>query len=131
MPAWSSRATPSPAEGPISPANQFWFNSALQPHPYDLASALRRLEQAGFHRRDGVLYDRDGHAVEFSLATNAGNHSREQIAAMIQQDLEAIGIHVNLVTLDFPSLIERMTKTFNTKPACWDSPIWTSTPAAR
>jgi peptide/nickel transport system substrate-binding protein len=101
-----------PSKGPISPANKFWFNSALQPHPYDLASALRRLEQAGFHRRDGVLYDRDGHAVEFSLATNAGNHSREQMAAMIQQDLEAIGIHVNLVTLDFPSLIERMTKTF-------------------
>jgi peptide/nickel transport system substrate-binding protein len=101
-----------PSEGPISPANKFWFNTALQPHPYDVASALRRLEQEGFHRRDGALYDRDGHAVEFSLATNAGNHSREQMAAMIQQDLQTIGIRVNVVTLDFPSLIERITKTF-------------------
>jgi peptide/nickel transport system substrate-binding protein len=101
-----------PSAGPISPANKFWFNATLQPHPYNVASALSRLEQEGFHRRAGVLYDRDGHAVEFSLATNAGNHSREQMAAMIQQDLEAIGIHVNVVTLDFPSLIERMTKTF-------------------
>jgi peptide/nickel transport system substrate-binding protein len=107
---YKGHATPS--EGPISPANKFWFNTALQPHPYDVASALRRLEQAGFRRRDGMLYDHDGHAVEFSLATNAGNRSREQMAAMIQQDLRAIGIRVSVVTLDFPSLIERMTQTF-------------------
>ena len=29
---------------------------------------------------------------------------------MIQQDLSQIGIKVNLVTLDFPSLIERITR---------------------
>jgi peptide/nickel transport system substrate-binding protein len=32
---------------------------------------------------------------------------------MIQEDLQKIGIQVNVVTLDFPSLIERMTQTFN------------------
>ena len=32
---------------------------------------------------------------------------------MIQQDLLQIGVKVNLVTLDFPSLIERMTRTFD------------------
>ncbi|HEX3743718.1 MAG TPA: ABC transporter substrate-binding protein [Bryobacteraceae bacterium] len=101
-----------PALGPISPANKFWVNASLRPHPYDVASALHRLQQEGFTRRNGVLYDREGHAVEFSLATNAGNRSREQMAAMIQQDLQAIGIHLTVVTLDFPSLIERMTKTY-------------------
>jgi peptide/nickel transport system substrate-binding protein len=101
-----------PSEGPISPANKLWVNAALRPHPYDVASAMGRLGQEGFHRRDGVLYDRDGHEVEFSLATNAGNRSREQIAAMIQQDLKAIGIRMTVVTLDFPSLIERMTQTY-------------------
>jgi peptide/nickel transport system substrate-binding protein len=30
---------------------------------------------------------------------------------MIQEDLQKIGIHVNVVTLDFPSLLERMTQT--------------------
>ena len=33
------------------------------------------------------------------------------MVAMIQQDLSQIGIKVNLVTLDFPSLIERITRT--------------------
>jgi peptide/nickel transport system substrate-binding protein len=102
-----------PAEGPISPANQFWFNASLKPHPYDTASARRRLEAEGFRLRGGRLYDREGHAVEFSVVTNAGNRNRERIASMVQQDLEAIGIRLNVVTLDFPSLIERISQTFN------------------
>jgi len=102
-----------PAEGPISPANQFWFNASLKPHPYDIGSARRRLEAEGFRLRGATLYDREGHAVEFSVITNAGNRNRERIAAMVQQDLQAIGIRLNVVTLDFPSLIERIATTFN------------------
>jgi peptide/nickel transport system substrate-binding protein len=102
-----------PAEGPISPANQFWFNASLKPHPYDTASARRRLEAEGFRLRGSALYDREGHAVEFSVITNAGNRNRERIASMVQQDLQAVGIRLNVVTLDFPSLIERITRTFN------------------
>lgn len=102
-----------PAEGPISPANQFWFNAALKPHPYDVASARRRLESDGFRVRGGQLFDRNGQQVTFSIITNAGNRNRLRIASMMQQDLQAIGIRLNVVTLDFPSLIERITKTFD------------------
>ena len=102
-----------PAEGLISPANRFWFNASLKPHAYDTASARRRLEAEGFRLRGGVMSDREGHAVEFSVITNAGNRNRERIASMVQQDLQAIGIRLNVVTLDFPALIERITRTFN------------------
>ena len=97
-----------PAAGPVSPANRFWYNAALQPHPFNVPSALHRLQQAGFSLRGSQLYDHEGHPVEFSIVTNAGNRPRERMAAMIQQDLTAIGVHVNVVTLDFPSLIERL-----------------------
>jgi peptide/nickel transport system substrate-binding protein len=102
-----------PAIGPVSPANKFWFNAKLQAHPFDQKSALQRLAQDGFHLQDGILRDRDGHAVEFSVITNAGNKYRERMATMIQQDLSGIGIKLNVVTLDFPSLIERITHTFD------------------
>lgn len=102
-----------PAVGPLSPANKFWFDARLQPHPFDQKSAMARLSQDGFRMQDGVLKDRDGHAVEFSIITNAGNKYRERMAAMIQQDLSGIGVKLNVVTLDFPSLIERITRTFN------------------
>jgi peptide/nickel transport system substrate-binding protein len=102
-----------PAVGPVSPANKFWFNAKLQAHPFDQKSALQLLAQDGFHLQDGVLRDRDGHPVEFSVITNAGNKYRERMATMIQQDLSGIGIKLNVVTLDFPSLIERITHTFD------------------
>ena len=102
-----------PAEGPISPANRFWFNATLKPHPFDPAASRRRLEREGFRLRGEQLYDREGHPVEFSLITNAGNRNRERIASMIQQDLKGVGIRLNVVTLDFPSLLERITKKFN------------------
>lgn len=102
-----------PAVGPVSEVNKFWFNAELKPHPFDPAASRRRLEGAGFRLSGGALYDRDGHRVEFSLMTNSGNRNRERMASMIQQDLEAIGIRVNVATLDFPSLIERMTRTMN------------------
>ncbi|MGH9788529.1 MAG: ABC transporter substrate-binding protein [Candidatus Acidiferrales bacterium] len=99
--------------GPASPSNQFWFNQSLKPHAFDPQGALRALEKEGFRREGGVLRDAQGQPVEFSLITNAGNKAREQIAAMIQQDLTKVGIRLNIVTLDFPSLIERMTRTYN------------------
>jgi peptide/nickel transport system substrate-binding protein len=107
------RGHASAAVGPVSPANKFWFNAKLQAHPFDPKSALQRLALDGFRLEGGGLHDRDGHPVEFSIITNAGNKSRERMAAMIQQDLSAIGIQLNVVTLDFPSLIERITRTFD------------------
>jgi peptide/nickel transport system substrate-binding protein len=97
----------------VSPANKFWFNAKLQPHPFDQKSALQRLAQDGFGMQDGALHDRDGHLVEFSVITNAGNKYRERMATMIQQDLAGIGVRLNIVTLDFPSLIERITRSFD------------------
>jgi peptide/nickel transport system substrate-binding protein len=101
-----------PAAGPISPANRFWFDAALKPHAFDPKGALSRLQGDGFRFENGVLRDRDGHAVEFSLITNSGNKAREHMAAMMQQDLAAIGIKLNVVTLDFRSLIERISQNF-------------------
>jgi peptide/nickel transport system substrate-binding protein len=102
-----------PAVGPVSPANQFWFDAKLHPFPFDQKSSLSLLAEDGFRLQNGVLRDKDGHAVEFSVITNSGNKYRERMATMIQQDLSGIGIKLNVVTLDFPSLIERMTRTFD------------------
>jgi peptide/nickel transport system substrate-binding protein len=103
----------SPAIGPVSPANQFWFNKVLKPHTFDVSGALRRLTKEGFRMRQGTLFDGENHPVEFSLITNSGNKAREKMATMVQHDLKDLGIQLNIVTLDFLSLIERITRTFN------------------
>ena len=102
-----------PAVGPFSPANKFWFNSKLKPQTYSSDAALKALQDDGFRMENGTLKDKDGNEVVFSIVTNAGNKYRERMAVLIQDDLQKIGIHVNVVTLDFPSLIERMTRSFD------------------
>lgn len=102
-----------PAYGPVSPSNHFWFNSSLPDPKYDPQGALRLLTQAGFRLENDTLKDRAGKRVEFTVVTNSGNAAREKIATMMQQDLSQIGVKVNVVTLDFPSLIERITRTFD------------------
>ncbi len=107
------RGHATPAVGLVSPANRRWFDERLRGATCDPAASLRRLQSAGFRLRDGVLRDAAGNAVEFSVVTNAGSKTRERMAAMIQQDLLRIGIHLNIVTLDFASLIERITRTLD------------------
>jgi peptide/nickel transport system substrate-binding protein len=106
-----------PAVGPVSPANKFWFNNRLKPEPYHPAAALQRLQAGGFHLQNGALFDKGGNAVEFSIVTNAGSKPRERMAVMVQEDLGKLGIKVNVVTLDFPSLIERISQKFNYEAA--------------
>ncbi len=102
-----------PAAGPVSAANRFWFNAGLKPLATDPNAALKLLASDGFALRDGVLRDRDGHPVEFSLITNAGNPLRAKIGALIQNDLHAIGIAVNFVPLEMGSLLERISKSLD------------------
>ena len=107
--AFDGHATP--ANGFISPANAPWYNKAVPPVHEDPKAALALLATHGFRKQGTQLVDREGHAVKFSLLTNAGNRSRERMAALIQQDLAALGMQVNVVTLDFPALIERLMHT--------------------
>lgn len=102
-----------PGVGPISPGNTVWFNTKLKAQPYAPTLALAKLQKEGFVKKADGLYDSAGHRVEFSIVTNAGNKTRERLATMIQADLAEIGVRVNVVTLDFPSLIERITRGFN------------------
>ena len=106
-----------PAIGPISLANKFWFNQELKADLYNPEAALAKLQLDGFRLQNGTLRDVNGNAVEFSIITNSGNKYRERMAALIQQDLQKLGVKVNVVTLDFPSLIERISQSFNYEAA--------------
>jgi peptide/nickel transport system substrate-binding protein len=101
------------AAGPVSSANRFWFNPALKVPSGSDTAALAMLQRAGFRRTGNTLLDSSGNKVEFSMITNAGNKLHERMLALIQQDLARLGIQLNVVTLDFPSLIERISRTYN------------------
>jgi len=104
--AYDGHATP--AFGFVSPANTQWCNKDLKYPHESAAEANKMLAAAGFHRGGNQLYDSAGNPVNFSILTNSGNPARLKMAAMIQQDLAAIGMQVTVVPLDFPALIERL-----------------------
>jgi peptide/nickel transport system substrate-binding protein len=107
--AYLGHATP--AYSFISPANSEWYDHQISAPQTDVAAARAGLAKAGFHLNGGVLKDSTGHAVKFSILTNAGNAARSKMATLIQQDLAALGMQVNVVALDFPALIERLMHT--------------------
>jgi peptide/nickel transport system substrate-binding protein len=107
------RGHATPSGGPVSPANHQWVNASVKPPVYRPEQALKDLAQAGFRFANNTLADSSGHRVEFTIVTNSGNQARQRSAAMMQQDLAKIGVKLNIATLDFPALLERMNKTLD------------------
>jgi peptide/nickel transport system substrate-binding protein len=105
-----------PLWGLVTPGNRRWGNAAM-PHParsLDRARAL--LKEAGFSWRNAPgaeteLLDADGKPVEFSILTSSSNADRAKMAALIQDDLKQLGMGVQVVPLEFRSLLDRVTQT--------------------
>ena len=91
------------AESPAS----LYFDKSLKPFPQDLKLATQLLAKGGFIKRDDILYDADGHKVEFTLTTNAGNSTRDGACVMIKNELEKLGMTVNYQPIDFNILVDK------------------------
>ena len=101
-----------PLAGPVPPGNKAWVNTALPAPVRSLERARQLLAADGFQwNREGALADPEGRPVEFSILTSNNNPERVQMATLIQDDLKQIGMRVNVVQLEFRSLLERVQRT--------------------
>jgi peptide/nickel transport system substrate-binding protein len=79
---------------------------AIAPWPYDPDEARRLLGARGFlPGRDGVL-ERDGHPLELTLTTNAGNRLREAVLVKVQEQLGRIGVRVEVRPLEMRTFVQ-------------------------
>ena len=99
----------------VTPANRRLYDENFYPkYPYNLKKAKQILLSIGFREgKDGFLYDKDGHKLEFTLITNAGNKEREAIGNILKDDLKKIGIDVNFQTLDFNNLVSKLMSSYD------------------
>ena len=83
--------------------------AALNSYPHDPVKALELLAQVGWTEKneDGYLV-KDGKVLGFTLRYPAGNKMREASAPLIQANLKAIGVKVNLVKLEFNTLAQEV-----------------------
>ncbi len=97
-----------PVYGPISPGNRTWYSDGVPRYAHDPEKARALLAAVGLRDRDndGILEDAAGRDVRISLLTQRA-HLRERIASMLQQHLRQVGIAVDVVALDPPSIQRR------------------------
>ncbi len=98
--------------------NGIYYNEKIKGHSRDLQKAKKLLTSSGFVLKNKKLYDKYGNRVEIDLSTNAGNTEREALGVMIKQDLADIGIQVNFKPIEFNSLVNKITNSFD-----WDTII--------
>jgi len=104
-----------PLWGPVTPGNPRWVNSAIPRPARSLERARSFLKDAGFSWTKGAsgeeeLLDPSGKPVEFSILTSSSNNDRTKMATLIQDDLKQLGMRVQVVPLEFRSLIDRVTQ---------------------
>jgi peptide/nickel transport system substrate-binding protein len=102
--------------GLVAPGNRRWENEKLAHPPRSLDRARSLLREAGFTWNNGpngesTLQDSDGKPVKFSVLTSSSNADRAKMAALIQDDLKQLGMDVQVVPLEFRSLLDRVTQT--------------------
>ena len=94
----------------VTPGEKLWLDAAIPVPEHSVARARQVLRAAGFNwRPDGTLIDSSGHPVEFTILASASSAQRSQMATLIQEDLKALGMNVHAVTLEFRSMVERVT----------------------
>jgi peptide/nickel transport system substrate-binding protein len=98
-----------PLYGPMNSSCGFFYNDKIIKYEYDLKKARELLTKSGFIWRENNLYDKNGNRVEFTIITNSNNFERVQIGNIIQNDLEKLGMKVNLLPVEFNTLVNKLT----------------------
>lgn len=94
---------------PISVQSPYFLSpqQGLKVYEYDPEKAKSLLLGAGFkYNTKQQLLDEAGNRVRFTMILPAGSRSAQQLAAQIQQDLQSIGIQLDLNPVDFNVLVE-------------------------
>lgn len=95
--------------------NSIFYNKSLVGHERNLSIAKSYLKKSGFYYKNGKLFDKNNNRVEFDLYTNAGNTEREALGVMVKQDLADLGMQVNFKPIEFNSLVNKITNSYD-----WD-----------
>ena len=89
------------------PPGHWAYPDDVNEYEFNPDKAIELLEQVGWEYRDGTMY-RDGEPVKLSLKYPTGNKVRENSAPLIQQNLADIGIELELLLMEFGTLLDEV-----------------------
>ncbi|MCG8481141.1 MAG: ABC transporter substrate-binding protein, partial [Spirochaetales bacterium] len=113
------RGLASPVRYLFIPPNPMFNPEITLEYTYDPERAIALLESIGISRGDdGLMYDRDGNHIEFSINMSVEGTVWVDVATIFADELEQVGITLNVRPIDGHALIERLTSTYD-----WDAVI--------
>ena len=104
-PQWSS----------VSPAAGDFHYPNVRRYPYDVAKANEILDALGWvdTNGDGIREDKEGNALEFTLATNGDNSVRGAVTERIAAGMLEIGVKANYESVEFGVLVGQLTASYD------------------
>ena len=99
--------------GYVSPKRKLWYNDAIRKYPYSPETSQQLFAEMGFTLEAGQLKDPLGNSVEFSLMTNSSSGLRVEMATVFKENMAALGIDVELQFLDFNTIINKTSDSFD------------------
>jgi len=96
-----------PVFGPITPGHGGWYVEDLPATAHDVKKARELFAAAGLTDRtgDGRLEDSQGRPARFTILTQKGNTPRERTASVLQSQLQALGLTIDVSAVDTAQLI--------------------------
>ncbi|MBL8959139.1 MAG: peptide ABC transporter substrate-binding protein [Gemmatimonadetes bacterium] len=90
--------------GAIQPLS--WaFTDSVTTYPFDVARARALLDEAGWTDRDGDgIREKDGAPLAFTLLTQAGFVTRENVAQVVQRAFRDVGVDMKIQLVDGTSI---------------------------
>jgi peptide/nickel transport system substrate-binding protein len=101
----------------VTPGNKLWLDQKVAHQAQSSDRARQLLQSAGFSWNNGALVDPRGNPVEFSILTSSSNAQRTKIATIIQDDLNQLGMTVQVVPLEFHAMVDRLQNSYNYEAA--------------
>lgn len=107
--------------GLASPAHHFFArnNPLFDPdirleYTYNPERAIELLASIGIEQgEDGLMYDSDGNHIEFDFIVGAANNTGIDMVQIFADEAAQVGITVNVRPIDFQSLVQRITQTYD------------------
>ena len=100
----------------VLPAVGWAHDPSIQPYAFDTELAARILEAAGWTDSDadgvrecnGCFTAEQGATLKIKLQTNAGNTTREDLGALVQDQLNSIGFDIQFEAIEFGTLVQAL-----------------------
>jgi peptide/nickel transport system substrate-binding protein len=101
------------------------YDHSIEPWPYDPAEAQRLLDEAGWvdHDGDGIR-DKGGVPFSFEFLISSGSTIAEQLATIMQEDLQKAGIEMRIRKLEWATFEQQVQdRKFDAVAMAWSMEI--------